>query len=136
MFLNHFCNNDKIQSHQSVNIRFTFEMKREREKKPILHLTSILTSLFVFFVCVRWSAPGSSPVCREKPCHYCGNPAELDNASRFYRSLPGSPGHKRLWLDERLRDCGKREVRLFTDYIKDRSNVHTSPANVVGACIV
>lgn len=89
----------------SVNICFTFVKKEERGEKAHLTPDSNTNILFVYLICFWWSTPGSSPV-REKPCHYCGNPGELDNASCFYRSLPGSPGNKRLWLDVRLRDCG------------------------------
>lgn len=74
-----------------------------------MQLRTRQTPSLVLLICFCWLTPGSSPVCREKPCHYCGNPGQPDNASCFYRSLLGSPGNKSMRSDVRLRDCGQKE---------------------------
>lgn len=74
-----------------------------------MQLRTRQTPSLVLLICFCWLTPGSSPVCREKPCHYCGNPGQPDNASCFYRSLLGSPRNKSMRSDVRLRDCGQKE---------------------------
>lgn len=59
-------------------------MKERKKTYATLHLcnknkANTLTSAFLsvvllFICCFGQLKPGSSPVCREKPCHYCGNP--------------------------------------------------------------
>lgn len=89
----------------------------EGEEKKNMHLSLILTSSLVYLICFWCWTPGSSPTCGEKPCHYCGNPGEQDNASRFNRSPLGSPGNKRLWV-ERETERGQAILGLCPGQVK------------------
>lgn len=146
-FLCTLCNDDKailfysMACQSSVNVSdiaipfwtevlSLYLMIESKRSKPYMQDVQLLRtrqkSSLLVLICFCWA------VYREKPCHYCGNPGQSDNASCFHRSVLGSPGNKRMRLDVKLRDCGQKLRSGYLRIISRTGQLLTIERSTVG----